>query len=347
MTQRSRRRHRRRGGLPSKVGFVAIAVLALVAAVAIGVTSWVLNVADNAPSLSSCKPIDKGGNSTLYAGDGTQAGGDRLRRGPHPGRDPADPGRPAAGDDRDRGPALLPARGGRPGGHPAGRGQGLPGRCRGRGRLDDHPAVGPQPLHPRPRGERRTQDHRGEAGRRVFRAPLEEGSPRPVPEHGLIRDRRRQHRGRGPGRLEDLLLAPGLEARPRPQRTARRPAPGADRIQPDPQRDRGPRAAQRGAGEDGRTRLRLRRRSEGGGAARARPRHLPELLPARPALLLRLRRGPADRILRRQHRPPGRARRLHDDRPEAAGSRARSDAIDPPLLDRPLLGVRLDRPPQR
>jgi penicillin-binding protein 1A len=74
MSQRSRRRSRRRGGAPSKVMFVAGAVLALVAALAIGVTSWVLNVAADAPSLSSCKPVEEGGNSILYAGDGSKLG---------------------------------------------------------------------------------------------------------------------------------------------------------------------------------------------------------------------------------------------------------------------------------
>ncbi len=73
MSQRSRR-NRRRGGAPSKVLFVGGAVLALIAALAIGVTSWVLDVAADAPSLSSCKPVEEGGNSILYAGDGSRLG---------------------------------------------------------------------------------------------------------------------------------------------------------------------------------------------------------------------------------------------------------------------------------
>ena len=44
-----------------------------------------------------------------------------------------------------------------------------------------------------------------------------------------------------------------------------------------------------------------------------------------------------------QRRPQG----LHDDRPQAAAGRARGDALDAPLPDRPLLGAGLDRPPQR
>ena len=90
-----------------------------------------------------------------------------------------------------------------------------------------------------------------------------------------------------------------------------------------------------------------------GGEARAaeeqrpRARRLRGLLQAPPALLLRLRRGQADRGLRGQHGAPGRPRRLHDDRPAAAASRAGSDALGAPLLRRPLLGLRLDRPAQR
>jgi penicillin-binding protein 1A len=74
MTQRNRRRQRRRGGVPSKLLFVAGGILALGAIAAIGVTSWVLDVAAKAPSLAACKPIDRGGNSALYAADGSKLG---------------------------------------------------------------------------------------------------------------------------------------------------------------------------------------------------------------------------------------------------------------------------------
>ncbi len=74
MTQRQRRRNRRRGGASSKFLFVGGAVLALVAILSIGVASWVLDVAAKAPSLSACRPIDRGGNSILFAGDGSRLG---------------------------------------------------------------------------------------------------------------------------------------------------------------------------------------------------------------------------------------------------------------------------------
>jgi penicillin-binding protein 1A len=74
MTQRNRRRQRRRGGVRSKLLFVLGGVVVIAAIAAIWITSWVLGVAADAPSLASCKPIDKGGNSTLYAADGSKLG---------------------------------------------------------------------------------------------------------------------------------------------------------------------------------------------------------------------------------------------------------------------------------
>ncbi len=74
MTQRNRRRQRRRGGIGGKLLLVGGGVLALAAIAVIGVTSWVLDVAADAPSLATCKPIDKGGNSALYAADGEKLG---------------------------------------------------------------------------------------------------------------------------------------------------------------------------------------------------------------------------------------------------------------------------------
>jgi penicillin-binding protein 1A len=74
MTQRSRRRQRHRGGALGKVVLVGLGVAALLAVTAVGVVSWVLDVAAEAPSLASCKPVEKGGNSTIYAGDGSRLG---------------------------------------------------------------------------------------------------------------------------------------------------------------------------------------------------------------------------------------------------------------------------------
>jgi penicillin-binding protein 1A len=74
MTQRNRRRQRKRGGARGKILFVGLGVAALLAIATVGVVSWVLDVAAKAPSLAACKPIEKGGNSTLYAADGSKLG---------------------------------------------------------------------------------------------------------------------------------------------------------------------------------------------------------------------------------------------------------------------------------
>jgi penicillin-binding protein 1A len=71
MAQRKRRRRRRRGG---KLLFVAAGLLVAVALAAIAVASWVLNVAADAPSLSACKKVGGGGNTALFADDGSRLG---------------------------------------------------------------------------------------------------------------------------------------------------------------------------------------------------------------------------------------------------------------------------------
>jgi penicillin-binding protein 1A len=74
MAQRNRRRQRHRGGARGKLLFVAIGVAALLAIAIVGVASWVLDVAAKAPSLAACKPVEQGGNTTLYAADGSRLG---------------------------------------------------------------------------------------------------------------------------------------------------------------------------------------------------------------------------------------------------------------------------------
>ncbi len=74
MTQRIRRRQRRHGGIGAKLLLVLGGVFALLAIAAIAIASWVLDVAADAPSLASCKPIAKGGNTVLYAADGSKLG---------------------------------------------------------------------------------------------------------------------------------------------------------------------------------------------------------------------------------------------------------------------------------
>ncbi len=74
MTQRNRRRQRRHGGIGAKLLLIFGGVVALLGIAVIAVTSWVLDVAADAPSLRSCKPIDRGGNTVVYAADGSKLG---------------------------------------------------------------------------------------------------------------------------------------------------------------------------------------------------------------------------------------------------------------------------------
>jgi penicillin-binding protein 1A len=74
MTQRTRRRQRRRAGIGARLLIVLGSVVALLGIAAIAVTSWVLGVAAKAPSLATCRPVGKGGNTVLYAADGSRLG---------------------------------------------------------------------------------------------------------------------------------------------------------------------------------------------------------------------------------------------------------------------------------
>ena len=74
MTQRTRRRQRRQGGIGGKLLIVFGGILVLVAIAAIAIASWVLDVAAEAPSLASCRRIETGGNTVLYAADGSKLG---------------------------------------------------------------------------------------------------------------------------------------------------------------------------------------------------------------------------------------------------------------------------------
>jgi penicillin-binding protein 1A len=76
MTQRARRRHRRRPqGSPGKKILLASAVLLALAGVGVAAAAaWVLSVYNSAPSLAALKPITKGTVSKVYAADGSLLG---------------------------------------------------------------------------------------------------------------------------------------------------------------------------------------------------------------------------------------------------------------------------------
>jgi len=74
MARRNRRRQRRRGGAGGKLLLVAAGLLVATGLAAIAVASWVLDVAADAPSLSSCEKVRGGGNTVLFAADGSRLG---------------------------------------------------------------------------------------------------------------------------------------------------------------------------------------------------------------------------------------------------------------------------------
>jgi penicillin-binding protein 1A len=75
MTQRSRRRHRRRStGKSSKILLGIGVVAAMIAIPVLGIGIWALDVAAEAPPIDELKPIDKGENSEIFAADGTRLG---------------------------------------------------------------------------------------------------------------------------------------------------------------------------------------------------------------------------------------------------------------------------------
>jgi penicillin-binding protein 1A len=74
MTQRNRRRQRRHGGIGAKLLLVFGGLFIVLAIGGIAVVSWVFDVAADAPSLSSCNPVKRGGNTVIYAADGSKLG---------------------------------------------------------------------------------------------------------------------------------------------------------------------------------------------------------------------------------------------------------------------------------
>ncbi len=74
MAQRNRRRQRRRGGLGGKLALLGGTLFVVIVLGVFAVASWVLDVAAEAPSLASCRTVDRTGNSVIYAGDGSKLG---------------------------------------------------------------------------------------------------------------------------------------------------------------------------------------------------------------------------------------------------------------------------------
>lgn len=158
-----------------------------------------------------------------------------------PHRRPAEEHLPvhAEGDRRDRGRALLPARGGRPQGHPA---RDEPQRAVGRdraGRVDPHPAVREERL----RGGGGRRPGQGRAGHPADDRPQgpgaevrdpgrgrarQEEDPGELPQHHLLRAAGVRHRGR----LPPVLLQVGEGPEAGGGRAAGRPRAVAEPLRP-------------------------------------------------------------------------------------------------------------------
>jgi penicillin-binding protein 1A len=73
MTQRQRRRHRR-SRKRSKPAVALMVIFLLITAAIVGAGSWVISVASEAPNPDTLKPVKKGENSIVFAGDGSRLG---------------------------------------------------------------------------------------------------------------------------------------------------------------------------------------------------------------------------------------------------------------------------------
>ena len=293
---------------------------------ALSAVGYVVGIANSAPDLKSLKPQAPGRYSTVFASDGkTELGkiSNDILSDPDPQR-PDAAGR-AQRDGRDRGPALLPPPRRRLRGHHPRGVQERELRQDDPGRVDADDAAHPHPLHGRPRSLAEAQGARGQARRgareRPSRPQGQEVDPHEVPQLRALRDQRRQAGDRHPGRRARVLQQARVAPDARRVRAARRPAAGAQRLQPVPGARRGDGAAQRGAAQDGRPRLHLRQRRAGGDrrAAGAAAQHV--LSPEARELLLRLRDRRADQEVRPARRAQRRPADPHDDRPQAAAAR--------------------------
>lgn len=74
MTRRQKRVRRRDGGPRKKIVAVTAVVGGLILTVVMAAGGWVLSIAGEAPDVAGLKPIDKGQNSIVFAGDGSRLG---------------------------------------------------------------------------------------------------------------------------------------------------------------------------------------------------------------------------------------------------------------------------------
>ncbi len=279
---------------------LCVCAAAIAALLAVG---WVVATADSAPNLSQLnpQPRESSDRDLRVRRDAARLRahehGVRVRR-PEP-----DPQAARGGDGRDRGPALLPARGARlPGDRPRRRQGPARRRQRAAGRLDADDAARQQHVHPAglpPASRPQVQDRAGQAGRAARVQAPEVVDPRLVPERRPVRHFERRGGGRRRRGRADVLQPAGVEAQPGADVAARGAAAVADSVRPArlPQAREGP-AQLRAAGDGDLALHQPGPRHRGREAATPAPPQHP-LHPAQPAVHLRLRRAAAGPALRR------------------------------------------------
>ena len=301
------------------------------------------------PPLAACKPIDKGGNSIVYAADGSRLGVVASDEARTPVAIQRDPEGPPARDGRDRGRALLRARRHRPRGRssaPRSRTSKPASRSRAARRSPSSwcaTSASPTP----------SATSNARSSRRSWRSSTTNATPSRKSSASTSTP---PPTGRSKG-----STAVGVQAaskiyfsKPVWKLTwrRRRCSPACRRRRPNTTRSstrRRARTPQRGAGEDGRPRLHLRRRGPGRRAAGARPRRLRRATSThRQPYFFDYVEDKLIEALRRRRRCASGGLQVHttiDPRLQEVG--AGSDALGAALLERPLLGAGLDRPAQR
>ena len=345
--RRLRRRHRRNGGV--RRGVLVVLGMAVIGAFA---------AARQRRRLHRRRGLRRARHPGAQAGrPGRQLRGVRQQW-PAPGLHRERRGAPArhhrqaadvaeAGDDRDRGRALLQAQGRRLRGRRQGRDQEPALRRDGAGRLHADDAARAQHLSDRAQARLQAQDQGGQA-RPGARGRASQGlDPHQLPQQRAVRDRRRAHRDRRRGGRARVLRQARQQADAAGGGNPGRLAPGALALQPVPRSARRALAPQRRAAPDEEAAHDQRRRVPAGGRRPARRQEQRLLLHQARELLLRLRQGAADRALRPGDRAQGRAEDLHDDRPRQAEGGALGDEGAAPVQRRSLLGDRVDRSAQR
>ena len=200
-----RRRQRVRGRRHGRRNAVAVVLVVLFGIpIVLGIAGLGATAAfKKSCTLSSLQPVSIGRTRSSTRRTGRCSARSPRSATASPSRSPGQPV-DGQGRDRDRGPALLPARRRRlRGDHPRRLARREQGEGRG-GRLDDHAAGRPQPLHLK-REDAAAEDQGGLPFVQAEQALVEGADPLDVDEPGVLR----QPRVRRRGRVADVLLEAG------------------------------------------------------------------------------------------------------------------------------------------